>query len=153
MRRTSKHIEATQLIDAVRAVYEAQGLKMLAMPNVQDESDELDDSSNEVSQAVTGKKRRVGGSAASEGISVFKEVMSAFVPKVDTAPIFTAADWFREALLTSEQKTAVLAELPASSAPPGLFILASFPVDTLKACGLNAIQLGAWERLIAKYAK
>jgi hypothetical protein len=77
--------------------------------------------------------------------------MSKFAPP--EKKLMSADEWYKECSLTDDQKSKVIAELPASSAPPSARLLASFDADMLDACGLSRLQARCWLSLAEELKK
>jgi len=60
------------------------------------------------------------------------------------------ASFFRAIYLTPLQQQCVEEELPAGVPTTDLFVLSCFDADVLHDCGLNRVQIAAWEKRIGK---
>ena len=94
------------------------------------------------------KRRSSGGSTSSSQLIAesFERTMSKFAPP--EKKVMSADEWFKECSLTDDQKAKVIAQLPASSAPPSARLLASFDAAMLADCGLSPLQQRCWQLLI-----
>lgn len=66
------------------------------------------------------------------------------------AEIADHASFFRAVYLTPLQQQAVQEEMPACASASDMFVLSCFDADVLRDCGLNRVQIVAWEKRIGK---
>lgn len=128
-----------------------------SLPTGEKEVVELSGDEDEVSAAESKRSKRQrrtsGGSASSSQVIAesFERTMSKFAPA--EKKVMSADEWYKECSLTDDQKSKVIAQLPASSSAPSARLLASFDADMLAECGLSKLQARCWLSLADELKK
>lgn len=133
------------MMDAVSQIYLASKDRGVSG----EEEVELMSESSE-SRGAKRSKTSSSGSATDKAIDAFRIAMSSMQPPQHKNVPTTAEDFLSQMMLTDEQRTAIIKQLPASSSGPTLSMLSVFDDDLLTVCGLSSLQRSAWRKLSEK---
>ena len=144
--RLDEHAADQAVLEGIGGVFAEQGLHLQAAMANKDDIDLMSEDSNK------GSRRSSSGSAFERATGAFAQVMSGFHPPPPPAkdPPLSPEQWFKQLGVTDEQKEALLANLPASTSPPSILLLAQFQKEEFDAARLTPVQQRAWVALAAK---
>jgi hypothetical protein len=153
--RCTAHADDLTQLEAITAVYDAQGMDNVATPDAPeaDAGAAAAAAGGEIDEQQHKRRRSGGGSSVSNterAIDGFARVMTSFLPP-PTPGQMTADKWLQSCMVTAQQRELIKAELPAAEEAMSCLMLSTFDDADFIKIELAPKQIKAWKALAATF--